>query len=634
MINGIHYHKIRTPINTINAVGAGGFNWGTMIELWGGPKCLHGDTLIKCLDGTSKLIKELEGSEEFWVYSYDLARNQIVPGKARFANKKLSNKLIKITLDNGKRRYGKSIYNQKASQPVICTDDHKWMMFDGSYVEAKNLKIGDSLMAMYSKYRDSEEIQATSYGSSREDYDSVPYMVAFHYLSREERKFLPKNIEIHHTNNNHNDNRPLNLLITNKSEHAKLHGIENISKKGMWEGHRIWKNTEEGLAWKGKSRQLCIKRNTSDNPPRKGNNHKIINIEYLDIEEYVYDISVENYNNFCIDLGNNTGVFVHNSGKSTTAYQTAEMFLEDYGNKARLIILDAEKSADDLRLRRVFNISPGIRYGTDTKSEVIENGDSRVAIGPAITVEQAFSVFSKYVSSFKDKDVYILGIWDSITASGVQAEWNAMQDAISKDRQAIEFAAGMMAKPRVLGQHLNKILGLMWDNKNTSLILINQARMEIGRYTSGEGSTGGYAKDHNIHYSIYFSGGKKIGQNEYFKEGTNSVIRVDKSKFMPSVSGVNIFIYDTLGGKLSPDEELLTIAGALDIINSGSGWYSLKDKLISNKSYRWADALKDKEFLSEAYSELIKYFRSKFQLVNWEYEEIESKMPKAGEISE
>lgn len=40
-----------------------------------------------------------------------------------------------MTLDNGKKE--------------LCTSDHKWLLKNGEYVEAKDLKVGDSIMPLY-----------------------------------------------------------------------------------------------------------------------------------------------------------------------------------------------------------------------------------------------------------------------------------------------------------------------------------------------------------------------------------------------------------------------------------------------------------------------------------------------------
>jgi hypothetical protein len=96
--------------------------------------CFTGDTKISLLNGTEVPIKDLVGLEEFWIYSCT-PQGKIVPGRGHTAHKTKKNaKVIKITLDNGK--------------VIKCTPDHLFMLKNGSYKEAKDLNIEDSLMPL------------------------------------------------------------------------------------------------------------------------------------------------------------------------------------------------------------------------------------------------------------------------------------------------------------------------------------------------------------------------------------------------------------------------------------------------------------------------------------------------------
>ena len=97
--------------------------------------CITGDTKISLLDGRDVCIKDLSTDKYFWVYSCT-PRGKVVPGKAISLGVKRRNaELVEVTLDN----------NEK----IKCTPDHKFMMRDGTYKEAKDLKSGDSLMPLY-----------------------------------------------------------------------------------------------------------------------------------------------------------------------------------------------------------------------------------------------------------------------------------------------------------------------------------------------------------------------------------------------------------------------------------------------------------------------------------------------------
>jgi Intein splicing domain/HNH endonuclease len=65
-------------------------------------KCYSGDTLVPLLDGTTVTIGELSTrSEPFWVYSTD-EQGKIVPGKATARKTSDSEPLLEVVLDNGK----------------------------------------------------------------------------------------------------------------------------------------------------------------------------------------------------------------------------------------------------------------------------------------------------------------------------------------------------------------------------------------------------------------------------------------------------------------------------------------------------------------------------------------------------
>lgn len=115
-----------------------------VIPLLGEKGCFTGDTPISLYCGADVKIKDLVG-KNFIVYSYDLESNQIVPGKAHNCHMtKKGAKVVAITLDN--------------DQTIKCTYDHKFLARGGTYKEAWELVVGDSMMPLYrrtkSKYAD------------------------------------------------------------------------------------------------------------------------------------------------------------------------------------------------------------------------------------------------------------------------------------------------------------------------------------------------------------------------------------------------------------------------------------------------------------------------------------------------
>jgi len=202
--------------------------------------CLSKDTLIPLLDGTQKTIKELaEEKGEYWVYS-SLPNGQVVPGKAHSARITGKRKLIKVNLDNGKF--------------IECTDNHLFMMRDGTYKEAGKLKPMDSLMPLYRKeglsgssksYMNGYEcIHTTNPESGRRRWTPTHHIVRDYFkLKTSSEKSI-----CHHKNFNKKDNTPENLEMMSWRDHKKMHGeVGARNLKEIWSRpeFREWRSSEE-----------------------------------------------------------------------------------------------------------------------------------------------------------------------------------------------------------------------------------------------------------------------------------------------------------------------------------------------------------------------------------------------------
>jgi len=109
-----------------------------LIDGQGNFGCFTGDTKIKLLDGTEKTFEELaklNPEEIFYVYSVD-ETGEIVVGEGKNSRVTRKNaRLIELTIDNG--------------ETIRCTPDHRFMLRDGTYKEAKDMTSDDSLMPGY-----------------------------------------------------------------------------------------------------------------------------------------------------------------------------------------------------------------------------------------------------------------------------------------------------------------------------------------------------------------------------------------------------------------------------------------------------------------------------------------------------
>lgn len=107
----------------------------TMTEDFWLPSCITLDTKIPLMDGRElelqEIIKEYNNGNELWAYSIS-DDDKIVPGLISWAGETRKNtKVMEITLDN----------NEK----IKSTLDHKFILKDGTIIEAEQLKINDSL---------------------------------------------------------------------------------------------------------------------------------------------------------------------------------------------------------------------------------------------------------------------------------------------------------------------------------------------------------------------------------------------------------------------------------------------------------------------------------------------------------
>lgn len=102
--------------------------------------CFTGDTRVSLFDGRElsflELLDEYGYDGKFWVYSCT-SDGVVVPGLAHSVHKtKVSTRIAIVKLDNG--------------EEIRCTPDHRFMLRDGSYVEAKDLDSDLLLMSLKS----------------------------------------------------------------------------------------------------------------------------------------------------------------------------------------------------------------------------------------------------------------------------------------------------------------------------------------------------------------------------------------------------------------------------------------------------------------------------------------------------
>ncbi len=179
--------------------------------------CFTADTKVKLTDGRDlsfiELIKENQEGKRNFTFTVD--ENNLIK-IAEIKNPRLTRKgaeIMKVVLDNG--------------EEIKCTLNHKFMLKNGEYKEAKDLKSGDSLMPSYFRF-----------STKLDDSNTVGYSMIFqpkqdkwdfaHILSDNwnlENGIYSKSVGRirHHINFNKLNNNPDNIRRMNWQEHWKTH---------------------------------------------------------------------------------------------------------------------------------------------------------------------------------------------------------------------------------------------------------------------------------------------------------------------------------------------------------------------------------------------------------------------------
>ena len=316
--------------------------------------CFRGDTRVPLLNGRQKTLKDMaEAGGTWWVYSLD-KDGLIVPGNAVALKTRTDAELMKVTVSGG--------------DEIICTPDHQFMMNDGTYREARDLRFNDSLMPLYRRWqtRDGYESVSTGKGGSRQTHVLV-YEAA--------NGPVPPGTVVHHKDHIHFNNEPGNLEAVDAGEHSRYHrtvgrsfpnsspefqalrlagirrgsadparqmqmaevGTRNITAY-MAENPEHFKEAVAGNGQRGApvlaqfnvSPRACDEcEHVAENPAalrwhksrEHGHNHKVIAVEHLAERADVYCLQVEEHHNFALAAG----VFVHNCGMIAVRTQfTAE----------------------------------------------------------------------------------------------------------------------------------------------------------------------------------------------------------------------------------------------------------------------------------------------------------------------
>lgn len=166
--------------------------------------CFSGDTLVAVADGRNAVRFDQLAAEgrDVPVYSKDENGKTVIKMMRNISKTRKNSQIVLVTLDDG--------------SSIKCTPDHKFMIRDGSYKEAKDLVSGESLKPFNSYISNNGYRQIQS--GSRRDRRQYRMIAEFNGLIVD-----PKITAIHHRDFDSFNDSIENLQSMSRDEHHKFH---------------------------------------------------------------------------------------------------------------------------------------------------------------------------------------------------------------------------------------------------------------------------------------------------------------------------------------------------------------------------------------------------------------------------
>ena len=179
--------------------------------------CFTKDTKVKLADGRDLSFEELVEEDQVGKKNFTYTVNNLgLIAIAEVEHPRLTRKdakIIKVTLDSG--------------QSVRCTPDHRFMLKDGSYKEARCLTSQDSLMPLYQKLSEKEdrfnrEGYILVYQPKKDEWVPAHHLADNYNLTKGTYRISAGRVR-HHMDFNKLNNSPLNIRRVGWQEHWQIH---------------------------------------------------------------------------------------------------------------------------------------------------------------------------------------------------------------------------------------------------------------------------------------------------------------------------------------------------------------------------------------------------------------------------
>ena len=275
------------------------------------PQCLSLSTGIDCLDGKKTLyqmIDDYNNGITNEVLSIDQDTGQVVVGEVEWAGiTRKDAKMVRVHIDN--------------DEYIDCTPDHKFVMRDGSEIEAQHLVGGSSLMPYYTR---DKKVSSNS-NEYRQVFD----------IATQEWKFIHRLVcpvskagnVVHHEDFDRYNNRLDNLIEMTSIDHFSYHS--SLSSENL---KRMWKDKNFRGMMINTARTTANKRwSNSDNIVKQSNRMK--------------QLWKDNYNTFY----SNVSKPKTDDHKQSLSDSISQKWSTDDGYRERVSLASKSRWTDDYR---------------------------------------------------------------------------------------------------------------------------------------------------------------------------------------------------------------------------------------------------------------------------------------------
>jgi hypothetical protein len=220
--------------------------------------CLSGDTKISLTSGVDEKISNLCG-KTVEVFSC-LPSGEITIGVATNIRKTgFREDMLRVTLDN--------------NETINCTTNHPFMMRDGSYKPAIDLRPGDSLMPLYKERTTADSRHGLNgYWRLKCNYAKkwrLIHELVARVILRFDRRSYDIKMVIHHKDFNKENNDSSNLAIMTWDEHRDYHNkVGRNNFRELWKKESFREIMRKSRVYTDERRKLISKMTAGKNNPR------------------------------------------------------------------------------------------------------------------------------------------------------------------------------------------------------------------------------------------------------------------------------------------------------------------------------------------------------------------------------